>query len=244
MANSANRSFQVLASPGFAPWLETYHTSVAFSTYQLGKLFLVGRKSTDRLALFERTFNRCLGLWTNGQTIWLAAAFQLWRLENMLEPGKLTDDGYDRLFVPQLAITTGDVDAHDLAVDKQGRVQFINTLFSCVATTSERSSFEPVWQPAFIDRLAAEDRCHLNGLAMDDGAARYVTACAMTNTRQGWREQRESGGCLIDVLSGEAIVTGMSMPHSPRVHGGQLYVLNSGHGTGHGPILGCAKHCD
>jgi uncharacterized protein (TIGR03032 family) len=230
MSHPAPSTFQILASPGFPHWLQAQQASLAFSTYQLGKLFFVGRKSADRLSVFERTFHRCLGLWTDGQTLWLAAAFQLWRLENMLSDGTLTEDGYDRLFVPQLAQTTGDVDAHDLGVDAEGRVLFVNTLFSCLATTSPRYSFEPVWKPPFIDRLAAEDRCHLNGLAMDNGAARYVTACSATNEHHGWRAQRDSGGCLIDVASGEMVVTGMSMPHSPRIYRDQLYVLNSGMG--------------
>lgn len=230
MSEAANTAFRVVVSPGFSGWLESHDTSLAFSTYQLGKLFLVGRKAPDRIALFERNFNRCLGLWTDGQTIWLAAAFQLWRLENMLARGSLTDDGFDRLFVPQLAQTTGDVDAHDLAVDDRGDVHFVNTLFSCLATTSERYSFERVWQPPFIDRLAAEDRCHLNGLAMQDGRPAYVTACSQTNERQGWRQQRDRGGCLIEIASGQTLVTGMSMPHSPRVYRGELYVLNSGFG--------------
>ena len=38
--------------------------------------------------------------------------------------------------------------------------------------------------------LAAEDRCHLNGLAMVDGRPRYVTALAETDTPQGWRREQ------------------------------------------------------
>ena len=35
---------------------------------------------------------------------------------------------------------------------------------------------------------------------------------------------------LIDIASGEIVCAGLSMPHSPRLHGGSLYVLNSGTG--------------
>jgi uncharacterized protein (TIGR03032 family) len=35
---------------------------------------------------------------------------------------------------------------------------------------------------------------------------------------------------VIDVPSGEIVVRGLSMPHSPRVHRGTLYVVNSGAG--------------
>ena len=74
--------FQVLASRHFPAWLAEQKVSLALSTYQTGKLFLIGFKSHDRLSVFERTFNRAMGLWSDGQTLWLAAAFQLWRLEN------------------------------------------------------------------------------------------------------------------------------------------------------------------
>jgi hypothetical protein len=34
--------------------------------------------------------------------------------------------------------TTGDLDIHDIAVDGDRRVIFVNTLFSCLATVSGR----------------------------------------------------------------------------------------------------------
>jgi len=56
--------------------------------------------------------------------------YQLWRLENVLTTGEQVK-GHDRLYVPQLGYTTGDVDAHDIAVGADGRPIFVNTLFSC-----------------------------------------------------------------------------------------------------------------
>ena len=134
-------SFQVLGSRHFPDWLAQQRLSLAFSTYQSGKLFLLGLGEQNRLSIFERTFNRCMGLWSDTQTLWLASAYQLWRLENVLGEGELVD-GFDRLFVPRVGYTTGDVDVHDVAVDTDGndsgRLVFISTLFSCLATTSER----------------------------------------------------------------------------------------------------------
>ena len=43
------------------------------------------------------------------------------------------------------------------------------------------------------------------------------------------------GGCVIDVASGEIVVSGLSMPHSPRVHRGKLWLLESGTGQ-FGPV--------
>lgn len=107
---------------------------------------------------------------------------------------------------------------------------FVNTLFSCLATVSDRYSFIPLWQPPFISRLAAEGRCHLNGLAMEQGQPRYVTAVSRTDVADGWREHRQSGGCMIDIASKEIVLSGLSMPHSPRLHQNQLWLLNSGTG--------------
>jgi len=203
--------------------------SLAFSTYSASKLFLVGRKSDGRLAGFERTFERTMGLWSNGQTLWLSSAYQLWRLENILAADELSE-GYDRLYVPQVGYTTGDIDIHDVAGAADGRVVFVSTLFSCLATCSERFSFEPLWKPPFISKLAAEDRCHLNGLAMRDGRPRYVTACGQSDVVDGWRDHRNGAGCVIDVESNEIVCTGLSMPHSPRWHNDRLWLLDSGTG--------------
>ncbi|MDA1252079.1 MAG: DUF4915 domain-containing protein, partial [Planctomycetota bacterium] len=131
--------------------------SLAFTTYQAGKLFLLGLQPDGRLSVFERTFARCLGLWSDGQTMWMSSLYQLWRFENALEPGQ-DADGHDRLFVPQVGYTTGDIDIHDVAVDDNGQVLFVNTLFGCLATTSETHSFVPRWKPPFLSKLAAEDR--------------------------------------------------------------------------------------
>jgi uncharacterized protein (TIGR03032 family) len=93
----------------------------------------------------------------------------------------------------------------------------------------------PRWRPPFISSLAAEDRCHLNGLAMapdEQGRPmpRYVTALGQTDTAQGWRPNKVTGGCLIDVASGQTVARGFAMPHSPRVFRGRVWMLHSGAG--------------
>jgi uncharacterized protein (TIGR03032 family) len=104
-------------------------------------------------------------------------------------------------------------------------------IFSCLAELSQVHSFRPYWTPPFISRLAAEDRCHLNGLAMNNGAPAFVTATSRSDVVDGWRARREEGGCVIDVTNNKIITEQLSMPHSPRWNDGHLWVLNSG--TGH-----------
>jgi uncharacterized protein (TIGR03032 family) len=210
-------------------WLAENRLSLCFSTYQAGKLFFIGLQPGGRLSIFERTFNRSMGLWGDGQTLWMTSLYQLWRFENALQAGE-SHQGYDRLYVPQLAYTTGDVDGHDVAVDGEGRPIFVNTLFSCLAAPSEAKSFRPLWQPPFISQLLPEDRCHLNGLAMENGSPRYVTAVGETDVADGWREKRVGGGIVIDVAANAVVARGLSMPHSPRLHEGKLWLLNSGTG--------------
>src|SRR5262249_22819183 len=106
----------------------------------------------------------------------------------------------------------------------------VNTAFSCLCTLDDRHSFVPRWRPPFGTGLAADDRCHLNGLAMADGVPKYVTALAETDTPQGWRPNKVNSGCLIDVASGETVARGFAMPHSPRVHLGRVWMLHSGAG--------------
>ncbi|MCP9848730.1 TIGR03032 family protein [Cyanobium sp. Morenito 9A2] len=228
---AAQPAFEITTSRQFLSWLADQKLSIAFSTYQIGKLFSLGLKANGELSVFERTFNRCMGLCpsADGNGFFLSSLYQIWRFENILGPGQL-QDGYDRLYVPQLGITTGDCDIHDMAVDAAGHLVFVNTLFSCLATTSDTHSFRPLWQPPFISRLAAEDRCHLNGLAMRDGQPAYVTAVSSSDAADGWRERRSAGGVLIDVASNETIATGLSMPHSPRWYQGRLWLCNSGTG--------------
>lgn len=220
---------EVFGSRHFPAWLAEQDVSLAFTTYQTGKLILLGRQPDGRLAVFERTFSRCLGLWADDQTLWVSSLYQLWRFENVLAPGQW-HAGHDRLYVPRVGHTTGDLDVHDVAVEADGRVVFVNTRFSCLAALDPRHSFAPVWRPPFVSRLAAEDRCHLNGLALVDGQAGYVTAVGQTDVADGWRDRRRDGGCVVDVRTDRVVVAGLSMPHSPRWYRDRLWVLNSGTG--------------
>jgi uncharacterized protein (TIGR03032 family) len=231
---SSEPRLEILSSRGLPGWLASQSLSLAFTTYQAGKLFLLGLQADGRLSLFERTFNRCMGLCADGDGLWMSTLYQIWRLENALPDGA-SQDGHDRLYVPRVAFTTGDLDVHDLAVrsatDGAGQLVFVNTLFSCLATTSPRASFVPLWRPPFISRLAAEDRCHLNGLALEAGEPAYVTLVGRSDVADGWREHRRRGGCVLDVRSDEPVCEGLSMPHSPRLHAGRLWLLEAG--TGH-----------
>jgi uncharacterized protein (TIGR03032 family) len=223
---------EVTTSAHFGAWLAEQRVSLAFSTYQAGKLFVLGRYPDGRPTVVERNFDRCMGLWADGETLWVSSRYQLWRFwrfENVRRPGE-GDQGCDHFYVPRTGHTTGDLDIHDVAVDAGGRVVFVATLFGCLATLHARHSFTPLWRPPFLSKLAAEDRCHLNGLALEDGRPRYVTVVSRSDVADGWRDHRRDGGCVLDVPDGRVVAERLSMPHSPRVYRGRLWLLNSGTG--------------
>lgn len=221
---------KISVSRGFGQWLNRMGCSLAFSSYQTGQLFLVGMLPSGQVSFHQQNYVRAMGLHATPQRLYVGSLFQIWRLENVLAPHERANGDFDRLYVPRNAQTTGDVDVHELGVDKSGRVIFVNTKFSCLATTSITHGFKPLWKPSFISRLAAEDRCHLNGLAMQDGAPAFVTAVSRSDMINGWRDRRHEGGVLIDVRDDRVVTDQLSMPHSPRVTAGGVYLLDSGRG--------------
>jgi uncharacterized protein (TIGR03032 family) len=205
--------------------------SLAISTYQAGKLILISSDG-ERLIQLPRTFDTPMGLALDESRLAVATKNEIILLANDLrmaasypkQPGR-----YDALFIPRSVHFCGQLMVHDMVWTEQGLLG-VNTLFSCLFRLDPDFSFAPMWTPPFISELAPEDRCHLNGLAVVDGAARYATALGYTDTAGGWREHKERGGILLDIESGEAILRELPMPHSPRVYDGDLYVLLSATG--------------
>ena len=117
-------------------------------------------------------------------------------------------------------------------------------LFDVRQHLSPNYSFVPRWRPPFVTALAAEDRCHLNGIAVAGGGVRYVTALGESDTAGGWREHKPHGGVLIDVASGEVLLRGLSMPHSPRLQNGRVWLLESGKGQAIGAWIPGQRHAD
>lgn len=216
-------------SDGLAVWLQSQGLAIAFSTYQTNRLFCLGLSDTGSIVAHEQLLDKPMGLFARGQNLYVSSRHQIWQYEDLLEPNE-THQGCDRLYLPKHSHTTGDLNVHDVVLDSNGTLLFVNTDFSCLARLSDRHSFEPFWQPPFISKLAAEDRCHLNGLALKDGQPAYVTACSSTDGHASWRGHRRDGGVVIDIASGACMTRGLSMPHSPRWYQDRLWLLNSGSG--------------
>jgi uncharacterized protein (TIGR03032 family) len=227
---SSEREVRFEHSLNLAALLSHLQASLLVSTYQAGKLVVVGSHQ-DSLSLSFHNFDRPMGVAVRPDGISVGDRNQLWRLRNApdvatrLEPvGK-----YTGCYLARSAHRTGGFQAHEIAWAGD-ELWIVNTLFSCLCTLDDEYSFVPRWRPPFVTALAPEDRCHLNGLAMQDGRPKYVTALAQTDTAQGWRPDKVTSGCVLDIASGEPVAQGFSMPHSPRVHQGRLWLLDSGKG--------------
>lgn len=218
-------------SGGLLARLASLETSLAFTSYQSGYLYMLGIGPNGGAQLHQSEMPKPMGLASNDQgQLVLAVGSLIIQFKNILDPGQRINQVYDACFMPRTQHVTGLLDAHDVGVRANGEIVFVNTKFNCLATVSQRHSFKPVWKPQFITDIVDEDRCHLNGLAMRDGEPAYVTAVSRSNTIDGWRDRRVDGGVVIDVQRNAIVCEGLSMPHSPRWHNGRLYVLNAGSG--------------
>jgi hypothetical protein len=120
-------------SQDLAEILASLNASLLISTYQAGKLIVVGCQQS-RLALSFQAHPACV--------------------------------------LTRSAQVTGEIQAHEMAW-AGGELWIVNTLFSCLCTLHPHYSFVPRWRPPFFRSLAPEDRCHLNGLAVQDGKPKF-----------------------------------------------------------------------
>ena len=206
--------------------------SLVVSTYQAGKAILV-RNDNGALNTHFRTFTKPMGIAANNTRLIIGGSNTVWEYHNMPAVAqKLDPPGkHDACYIPRRIHVTGDIDIHELAWDAKNELWVVNTRFCCLCTLDPNHSFYPRWRPPFITAYAPEDRCHLNGLAMDDGRPRYVTALGETDTAGGWRANKARGGILMDIETNEVLLRGLSMPHSPRLYQRKLWVLESGEGS-------------
>ena len=232
-ANAEPESFSSSHTTNFPALLRELGISLLVSTYQAGKLIVV-RAQGNELNTHFRNFFSPMGVVYQSDTGRLAigAKHEVWEFRNQRDVApKLEPKGEcDAAFLPRKTHHSGDIRIHEIGYIGR-ELWAVNTRFSCLCTFDADNSFVPRWRPKFVSALAPEDRCHLNGMAMSNGRVKYVTCLGATDTAGGWRDNKRDGGLLLDVDSGETVVRGLSMPHSPRIYAGQLWVLESGHGT-------------
>lgn len=228
---AAPNAFRSVSTANLAPILAELGCSLLTTTYQSGRLVCI-RRTEDGLNTHFRGFESPMGLARRGGRLAVGTRSQVFEYHDVPQVAAKIDPpgSHDACFIPRRSHYTGDVRIHEIAYAAE-ELWIVATRFSCLATLDGDHSFVPRWKPPFVTALAAEDRCHLNGLAVVGGEPRFVTALGRTDVAGGWREGKADGGVLIDVPSSEIIATGLSMPHSPRWYRDQLWVLESGEGS-------------
>jgi uncharacterized protein (TIGR03032 family) len=228
--STAPMDFRSVHTQSFAHLLSELQATLVVTTYQSGRVILV-RADGDTLNTHLRSFPSPMGVAVAPGRLALGTQREVWNFFDMKAltskfdpPGK-----HDRIYAPRNSSITGDIRVHELAFADQ-QLWLVNTRFSCLCTLDSEHSFVPRWRPPFVSALAAEDRCHLNGMCIVDDQVRFVTVLGQSDTPGGWRENKANGGCILEVPSGKVIAQGLSMPHSPRFRKGQLWVLESGKG--------------
>jgi len=241
IANDDERATAPAPQPVSSPFGSTYSltfpellsslgVSLLVTTYQSGRVILC-RADAGQLNTHFRMLPVPMGIAVDDTRITVGTERRIFTYRNHPNAvAVLGDDRYDACFLPLHVHVTGNIQVHELAY-VEAALWAVSTRFSCLVRFDDDHSFVPAWRPPFVTALAAEDRCHLNGMAVADSRVAFATVLGLTDVAAGWREEKGTGGAVLEVPSGEVVVHGLSMPHSPRWHDGRLWVLESGKGS-------------
>jgi uncharacterized protein (TIGR03032 family) len=229
--SGAYREVRYEATANFASILDFLGASLLVSTYQAGKVLCLGTHQGE-LKLSFLNFDRAMGLAVSPSRIAVGTRRQVHFLHasHEIAPRIGPVASHDGCWAMRTSFFTGNIHGHDMAFGDEG-LWVVNTLFSSLCTLADGYNFVPRWRPSFVSELIDQDRCHLNGLAMQSGKPKYVSVLAESNEPAGWRPTKATSGAIIDIDSGDVVTRGLAMPHSPRLHAGKLWVLDSGNGS-------------
>ena len=225
--------FKMGYSASFANLLYQLKITLAFSTYQAGKVIFISSLNEQEVMQLPRNFKKPMGIAVDDNQLAIASMREVHLFIN--EPSLSSTYPkmpafYDGMYAARATYYCGECDMHDLAwIDD--KLIAVNTHFSCISEIGRNFSFVPIWQPHFITELQPEDRCHLNGLVVINNKPKYVTALGQSNEERGWKTNLANGGILMDIETNEILLDDLCVPHSPKMIDGKLYILESGKGT-------------
>lgn len=200
-------------------WNALIKASLVVSTYWGNDVLTITNGNAEKIAS-----DRPKGIYYQKPYLKIATWGNLWTFREYTQPHitRQVDPDCDAIFVPKRFEETGNIGSREIAGN------FIaSSKLSCVVQLDDAFTVSPVWKPHWITDVVAEDRCHVNGIALDEnGNLKYVTALGTGNKKESWRIEPVKG-CVIDVKSGRAIVDNLRMPHSPRIYQNQLWVCDS-----------------
>ena len=228
---SLKNNFQIEYDKNLLKILKEINSSICFSTYQAGRVMVI---STDENKLIQIPFpfRKPMGIAIQESKLAIATIDSIEFLSNKEEIASTVNNNinnFDTFYLHRASYNTNSLDIHDIHFGN-GQLWGANTKFSCLCVFDINYNFVPKWKPNFISDLVPEDRCHLNGFAMQDGMPKYATALSSTNFKEGWREDIMKTGVIIEIPSSEILIDGLAMPHSPLIINDDLYFLESGNG--------------
>ena len=222
----------VTFSENLGHWLASNDLSLAMSCYQTGQLLFFSSDRNGEVTIHDNNFGHVMGLTHNENSLHISTFDKVIRFDKDPETScSLSPDSYrNTVYRPVKVWEVGDIDVHEMDIDKAGDLLFVNTCYSSVSKISDQHLFETVWKPPFISELKPEHRCHLNGMCLINGELSYTSAISTADEPDGWRGRRTKTGVLIDTKRNEIVIDGLSMPHSPRMYNNSLWILESGKG--------------
>lgn len=251
MSNETKLDLEFTYSSNLIDWMKTNKCSFAFTSYKTNKLYSFGvtidpRDGIEKLSIWFTCFNRPTSLYVDMTDMsdmsdvtdkaWLVTKNSIWKYVNGTSDNTIisNDDNinndFDISFTPIKIYNTNTIDAHDITKDHNDKILFCNTKFSCISELDDNYNFKVYYKPPWISKLLPEDRCHLNGLCLDENnVVRYITAVCDSDVHDGWRNRRNDG-FIYDIIDDKKICENLIMPHSPRFYQNKLWVLNSGRG--------------
>lgn len=217
----------------FTTWLSTQNCVLVVSSYSTAHVFTIGLDDKGEITNWFTNICRAMGINYSKETENLIIS----NVGNIIvykDKGALKNSQFgvfDTNFIPQVGYFSGDVDVHDVCETKSGEIYYISALFSCICQPTNNGSFKPYWLPPWIDKYAAEDRCHLNGLCLVDDVPRYVTSACQGNSMGSWKHSGQKGkGIVYDIVEDRVVCSELLNPHSPRWYRDKLWVMESGTG--------------
>lgn len=224
LVSGAGRFLTLGLSPGLGDELARLGVGLACTTSADGRLVVIGPTDSGVRSVVTTVGAPAAGLCTHDGGLLVAAGTDL--LDVALE-GAVADPLAP---VVRRRWPVGPVDTHEVVVSaRHGGPVFVNTRWSCLAVPTA-DGWEPIWRPPWLSDLGGDDRCHLNAVALRDGVPDAVTCFAVTDAPRGWADASDDAGVVVEVESGEMMVSGLCSPHAPRWHDGRLWLVESGTG--------------
>ena len=108
-------------SSGFLAQLIKAKISIALTSYQSSRLYLLGSNPKGGLMVNEEVFQRAMGLRYHNKKLYLASLGQIMVLENILAQDQWINEQYTQCFIPRRSYFTGHLDCHDVGITNDNR---------------------------------------------------------------------------------------------------------------------------